>query len=403
MIDPASSGVRTARITRVVLRNYRSIAGCDVRLGSLTFLVGPNGAGKSNFLDALRLVADGLRTSLDHALRDRGGVAEVRRRSSGHPNNFGIRIDFVLAGGTPGHFAFEVGARAGGAYVVQKEQCEVGRDRYRVVEGAVEVAPAPVSPPSSDDRLYLVNAAGLPPFRPVFDLLSSMGFYNLNPDRVRALQPPDKGELLARDGSNLASVLGRLHKVDGGRTKQRVEEYLACIVPGVEAVEQVAVGHMETLGFRQRVKGAQHPWRFNAINMSDGTLRALGILVALFQARLDPHIPVVGVEEPEVALHPAAAGVLRDALREGARHVQVIVTSHSPDLLDDQSVTEDQIYAVTNQDGTTAIARLDDASRSALRDRLYTAGELLRANQLSPDIAAVPNPSQLALFAADEP
>jgi predicted ATPase len=374
-----------------------------VRVGPLTFLVGPNGAGKSNFLDALRLVADGLRTSLDHALRDRGGVAEVRRRSSGHPTNFGIRIDFVLADTTPGSFAFEVGARAGGTYVVQREHCHVGRDRYRVAEGAVELAPAPVAPPAVDDRLYLVNAAGLPPFRPVFDLLSSMGFYNLNPDRVRALQPPDKGELLARDGSNLASVLARLRKVDGGQTKARVEEYLSNIVPGVDAVEQVTVGHMETLEFRQRVQGAEHPWRFNAINMSDGTLRALGILVALFQAKLDRRIPVVGIEEPEVALHPAAAGLLRDALREGARQVQVIVTSHSPDLLDDPSVTDEQIYAVVNRDGTTTIGKLDEASRSALRDRLYTAGEMLRKNQLTPDPDAAVQPAQLRLFEDADP
>jgi len=76
-------------ITRVVLKNYKSIAACNVELGPLMFLVGPNGSGKSNFLDALRFVADALRYSLEHALRDRGGISEVRRRSSGHPNNFG--------------------------------------------------------------------------------------------------------------------------------------------------------------------------------------------------------------------------------------------------------------------------------------------------------------------------
>jgi predicted ATPase len=51
-------------ITRVVLKNYKSIAACDVRLGPLTFLIGLNGAGKSNFLDAIRFVNDGLVHSL---------------------------------------------------------------------------------------------------------------------------------------------------------------------------------------------------------------------------------------------------------------------------------------------------------------------------------------------------
>ena len=77
-------------ITRVVLRNYKSIGYCDVRLGPLTYLVGANGSGKSNFLDALHLVRDALNGSLDNALNERGGLSEVRRRSSGHPNHFEI-------------------------------------------------------------------------------------------------------------------------------------------------------------------------------------------------------------------------------------------------------------------------------------------------------------------------
>lgn len=75
-------------IRSVSVRNYKSIAACKLELGPLTFMVGPNGAGKSNFLDALRFVSDALRTSLDHALRDRGTIREVRRRSGGHPNHF---------------------------------------------------------------------------------------------------------------------------------------------------------------------------------------------------------------------------------------------------------------------------------------------------------------------------
>ena len=104
-----------------------------------------------------------------------------------------------------------------------------------------------------------------------------MGFYNLNPDRIRDLQPPDPGELLARDGSNLASVLSRLAKEDH-KTKQRIEEYLAKVVSGIRGVDVKAIGPKETLEFRQVVAGVGDPWRFLAANMSDGTLRALGIL-----------------------------------------------------------------------------------------------------------------------------
>ena len=206
---PNSSSPATF-VSKLLIQNYRSIAACELSLGPLTFLVGPNGAGKSNLLDALRLIADSLNQSLDHALRDRGGINEVRRRSSGHPTHFAIKVELTLPTGGTGLFAFRIGARPGGAFVVQREECRIGSAHYRVEAGDIKIAPGVASPPATDDRLYLVNAAGLPEFRPVFDGLSQMGFYNLIPDTVRALQTPDKGELLRRDGSNLASVLGRL-------------------------------------------------------------------------------------------------------------------------------------------------------------------------------------------------
>ncbi len=58
-----SSDWRTSSLTRVQIRDYKSIATADIHLGTFTILVGRNGSGKSNFLDALRLIADGLQDS----------------------------------------------------------------------------------------------------------------------------------------------------------------------------------------------------------------------------------------------------------------------------------------------------------------------------------------------------
>ena len=111
-------------ITKVMLRHYKSIANCDVALSELTLLVGPNGAGKSNFLDALCFVRDSLRESLDYAVRQRGGINEVRRRSGGHPTHLGIRLDFAFDEFS-GHYAFEVGALSSAGFKVAREQCEL--------------------------------------------------------------------------------------------------------------------------------------------------------------------------------------------------------------------------------------------------------------------------------------
>jgi len=142
-------------LTRVILTNYKSIAACDVRLQPLTFLVGPNGSGKSNFLDALRFVTDSLRRSLDHALRERGGIGDVRRRSGGHPNHFGMRLEFALPTGAEGHYAFRVAARQSGGFEVQTEQCFLNSPNawFKVETGQV-TSSSPVPPPALPDRLY---------------------------------------------------------------------------------------------------------------------------------------------------------------------------------------------------------------------------------------------------------
>ncbi len=385
-------------LTRVLLKNYKSIAGCDVRLPPLCFLVGRNGAGKSNFLDALRLVSDALNTSLDHALRDRSGINEVRRRSSGHPTHFGVRLEFRLPDRSYGFYAFRVGSQKQGGFEVQHEECRIYEDtaldakeiHYSVESGRVVSASIATPPGAKNDRLYLVNLSGFEEFRPLYDSLSRMGFYNLNPDVIRTEQPPDVGLVLKRDGSNLASVLDRL-ATNAPDAKQKVEEFLTKVVPDIRGVSARSVLSKETLEFRQTTQGSTAPWRFLAANMSDGTLRALGILVAIFQSasmRTNP-TPLIGIEEPESALHPAAAAALRDALRTAARRTQVLVTSHSPDLLDDKDIVADSILSVMNDDGVTSIGAVDEASRSAIREGLYTAGELLRTDQLVADMSQI--------------
>jgi len=373
-------------LTRVGLRNYKSIAFCDVRLSALTYLVGANGSGKSNFLDALHLVRDALSGSLDNAMNERGGLSEVRRRSSGHPTNFGIRLEFILPNGESGHYAFTVGALPSGGYEVQKEECSIGGmgkgPYFSLEKGRLKASSESTFPAVTSDRLALVSASGLEVFRPVYDALTSMGFYNLNPKLIRELQKPQDGRLLKPAGENIASVIGHLRRTNPSAI-DIIEEYLHAVVPMVHGIEREAVGPMESIYFQQDMAGAKHPWRFLAQNMSDGTLRALGILTALFQGNSDYSPSLVGIEEPETALHPGASAALREALVRASEKTQVIVTSHSPDLLDDVKISPDAFLVVAAEEGVTRIVPLDHASKKAMHEHLFSAGELLRLNQLN--------------------
>jgi predicted ATPase len=115
--------------------------------------------------------------------------------------------------------------------------------------------------------------------------------------------------------------------------------------------------------------------------MSDGLLRALGLILAVYQ----PNRPsVVVIEEPEASIHPGALGVILDLLRHASKRMQVIVTTHSPDVLDAKWVREDNLRMVMLENGVTRVSGLSEFSRKALREHLMGAGELLRSNSLEP-------------------
>ncbi len=96
-------------------------------------------------------------------------------------------------------------------------------------------------------------------------------------------------------------------------------------------------------------------------------------------------IPIIGIEEPEVAVHPHALGILLDALLDASQHRQIVITSHSPDLLDRPGLEPESLLAVSIQHGATVVTPIDVSLREAMHKHLCTAGELLRQNQIQPD------------------
>lgn len=249
-----------------------------------------------------------------------------------------------------------MGTNSSGEMEVRDDECEVippnnvlAPMSYRVKDGLI-LSSSVLPPATVSDRLALVNFAGNVSFRPVFDALSKIEIYNLNPKEIAAPQRIDSADKLRRDGSNAASILRHVESDD----LALINKYLGQIVPGVREVETKPLGSFERMEFRQSVKGQKDPWRFLASSMSDGTLRSFGILLATMQSA-DSGPLLIGLEEPETAVHPAAARILMKALRFASERRQVLVTSHSPDLLDDPDLVESSVLDVQNQDGTTYI------------------------------------------------
>ena len=391
----------------VQIRNYKSLAQVHVTLGPLTILVGPNGAGKSNFIEALAFVKDCLAESIEMAFTKRGGIGAVRRRSGGHPTHIGIRLILDLDNNTEADYAFEIAAKPKEKYRVARERCVVRHfmrsDQeysFEIRDGVFSKQIPGIQPKISPDRLALFAASATEEFRPVYDFLTSMQVYSIAPQRLRELQEPDPGDLLKRDGSNAAAVLKHLQEQKPSEHYQRLCRLLTRVVEGIERVEYRAVGQKETLQFKQDM-GLKYPWTFEALNMSDGTLRVLGLLLSVYQ----PGRPtVVAIEEPEATVHPAVAELVVEVFLDAAHERQVLMTTHSPDILDSKALNDSQIRAVTMKRGNTWISLLAPSSREAIRERLYTPGELLRADELEPDLSTAQKASeQLNLFGPPMP
>ena len=349
--------------------------------GAFKFSGGPECLrAKSNFLDALRFISGALGRGLDWALEVRGDFYETLYRGA-QSRSFSLRVE-VEDGLSQGHYDLEIASDKNKNVLIKREKCLYG-DRngqfsYEMRDGKLVKASDNLPLPSAVamDGLLLPLAGNLPGFRTIYHTLKGARFYNPVPQAIMSGEIGG-GHFLDSAGRNTASVFAQF----GDETKKVINQYLDGIASGIDA-RITGEGPTGQLEFFQSVKG-QDPWQFPARSASQGTLRALGVLVALFQEKRGRG-GILSIEEPETAIHPAALSVLLEAMREASEHSQIICTSHSPDILDDKSISPEEIRAVAFDGGKTIIDELDDASAETLRKQLTTAGDLLRAGQLRP-------------------
>jgi predicted ATPase len=101
---------------------------------------------------------------------------------------------------------------------------------------------------------------------------------------------------------------------------------------------------------------------------------------------------VIGIEEPELTVHPGALPLLVDFLRQASEQSQVIITAHSPNLLD--LLKEDEVRVVERREGVTTVGRMIQQQQGAVRDGLLKLGELMITEglQLELDLAQETSP-----------
>lgn len=387
-------------LRRMKFSSFRSLSYSDLTFENPTFVVGRNGSGKSNFTDAFAFLSEAMAAPLQAVIERRGGfsAASHRRSPRGRPANLMLAVELEQPNKNidSARYWVDLCPRRGDEFEVADEGCCVTRSDGPVDWFTRETAKGSTQwdsnieslvPATEPNALALPLVGGDKRFSGVFRFLAGMRTYRIEPEALRAMQDPDGGSGLQSNGRNAASVLREIQR-SSPRNWARVGGLLETVVPGTVEVRPKKHGNKLTLEFTQVRDGAE-PIKFEALSMSDGTLRVLGLITAVFQ-RQKPSLLVI--EEPEASIHPGAIGSVLDVLRLASRSMQVVVTTQSPDVLDAKWIEDRHLRILTWERGFTRISGVSQAVQSALSQHIMGAGELLRSNALTPAEQATSDP-----------
>lgn len=384
-------------IRKLAVKRYRSLADLTLPFGTVRLLIGPNAAGKSNLIDALRLLAEAVRSDMETAVTRRGGLRGVVFLGA-NEQSFEISLEYFVPDPAAPHSLSDMsylvrvaerGARPG----VALEELRIKRNRnepgapklwFRAEWGRGEALRDPASDrreafETGDPGVLALRALGFldayPRIRALRTFIEGWQFLSVDLGRVREPQRDERATALASDASNLANVLRTLRASDSGPYTRIVDDVQSLLKHVEELSTQVERGRVTLL---MREHGFSDP--LEALALSDGTLRLLALVTAL---ETMPEHGLLCIEEPEHGLHPLLFGPLLDLFRErcpanGSK--QVLLTTHSPDLVDAGEI--DEVLPVERDaKGATQVLALDpQKTRKWLED--FRLGELWRMRQI---------------------
>lgn len=376
--------------THIALENWRNFTHVDVDLQQRVFLVGPNASGKSNFLDALRFLQDVVSVGggFQFAVRKRGGVSRLRCLAARRYPDITIRVQI---GGEPGKATWEYELR-----FTQDNNRRPLIQRERVLHLGQELLNRPDDKDEADkERLtqtYLEQVHANLDFRVVGEFFQQIRYLHIVPQLVRE---PDRSAGRANDpygGDFLEQIAATPEKTRVSRLA-RMQEALRVAVPQLRELTL----HRDSRG-TPHLQGRFEHWRPQGAmlaedQLSDGTLRLMGLLWAL----LDGNGPLL-LEEPELSLHPDVVRYVPQMFARVQRRAgrQLLVSTHSTDLLRDEGIGWDEVLLLQPHGEGTEIRLARDFSE--IHDLLE--GGLSMADAVLP-LTRPRQASQLSLFGSD--
>lgn len=388
------------RLKTVRIQHYKSLNDVTVHLHpGVTVIVGPNGVGKSNFVDVFRFLHDAVASNLDDAIRKREGIVRLLQYYKTRPSDIYLNFTFK-----DDREEFEYYLRLGGKgngdwYIVREslspletaepieygmryvresseklivDQDEIkGFPEHRLALGMLLRQIQDPQPEKNDFRLRSILLG----FRIIREV-SHWSHCTIYPNILKKPANPDRSRLaLEESGENWATVI----KSAKPAVMERIYEAMQAVLPDFRHVEVETVGSY--LIPRFFFASGEETIAFDPVQLSDGTLRLFGILLAAYQ---QPPPRLLVIEEPEQTIYPGALAVLADVFSEISETTQVIITTHSPHLI--SHFTPDQIRVAYLQNGLTQIANIHPHQMEAIHEGLMSLGEFMATEGLQPAI-----------------
>ncbi len=366
------------KLSSLTAKNYRSIRDASVALDDLTLFIGANASGKSAILDALRFLAEAVHARDFRApVFSRGGILNLAWK--GQEANL-IELEVVLEYQkrrfkwsvrlTRQAYDFyvdeSVHETTPGSPPLHLLSAEMGEGWWWSGEKEEGVK---LKQPLTVCALAAASADASFPAREVAEFVGRWGFFDPSPFLLRRdWNLADSGRLDPY-GRNLGETLYALSK-SSPDVMRKVVSATRSVVGLPDEIE--ARESEDRFYFVQREPGLQYP--VNQMGVSSGTLRMLALMTALHG---HPKATLIGIEEPENYIHPAALSSFVEHVRDARGRVQFILTTHSPLLLD--FLDEPGVVSVVKRDdqqGTTVSKENDpDSVRKALDASGFGLGE----------------------------
>lgn len=367
---PSSPRLPSRRLTHIGLENWRNFSRVNVALSRRVIFVGPNASGKSNLLDAIRFLRDvaSVGGGLQAAITNRGGVSRLRSLSARrYPD-----IVLSVAIGTdenPDLWGYELAFTQDNRQRAQIEREVVRHDGETILSRPL---PEDRQDPARLGQTYLEQVNANKDFREIVAFLEGVRYLHLVPQLVRE---PDRSAGRPNDpyGGDFLEQLARTPDKTQASRLRRIASALSVAVPQLKELklERDARG-------TPHLRGRYEHWRPNAgwqseDQFSDGTLRLMGLLWAL----LDGSGPLL-LEEPELSLHPEVVRYIPQVIarlqRKQAR--QVLMSTHSSDLLRDSGIGLDEVILLRpGPEGTTVAPASSNAEIRTLLEGGLTIAE----------------------------